>query len=472
LKGARARGAARKLLRRRLRTAVLAAVLALIILGAGGYFYFRSLTGRIGYGEGYDFPGGDLVTEEDVQGMEVGMEGVDASTLDGYLRQWAENGIQKLDDSGILNILLCGVDSDNGGAQGGRSDAMMLVSVNRRKRTVTLTSFFRDSYSFINLTRDPQRPRVLFDRVNSAYSLGGPATLMETLENNYKIRIDDYISVDFESFPRLINALGGVRVDVTAAEAAYINRTAPSMHGKFPSGRQVKLNGRQALVYTRIRKLDSDVNRAARQRKVITAILESAKEATPGQILNTITGCLDHVRTNLARERIDNLVRDALTQGWLKYELRQLHSPTAPDYDSSPTGFSTYITGRWLWIVDYPRDAQRLQREIYGVTNIQLDAHREDYLAGLFRQLGTPAAKPTTTRPPTAPQSTAPPAGESSAATLPQPSETSAITQTEETTAAQETQTTTEPTEPVTETQPETAQSTQAWTQPAPEGEP
>jgi LCP family protein required for cell wall assembly len=223
------------------------------------------------------------------------------------------------------------------------------------------------------------------DRVNSAYSLGGPATLMDTLAENYKIIIDHYISVDLVSFPKLINALGGVRVDVTEQEAAYINRTSPSMNGEFPAGKQVKLNGQQALVFTRIRKLDSDVNRSARQRRVITAILQSASDANPRQVLDALRQTLKHVVTGLSEDEIDRLSKDALTQGWFNYEVRQLHSPLIEE-TSSPTGFSTYIDGRWFWVVDYPREAQRLQNELYGVTNIELAQDgRDDYLAALFR---------------------------------------------------------------------------------------
>ena len=104
------------------------------------------------------------------------------------------------------------------------------------------------------------------------------------------------------------------------------------------------------------------------------------------------------MRTN---SPLEALAKDALAQGWLKYDIQQEHCPTVPGADNAPTGFSTYITGRWLWVVDYPRDAQRLQQAIYGTTNIRLDANREDYLAGLFRALKVPPVTTTTTAPAT-----------------------------------------------------------------------
>jgi len=140
-------------------------------------------------------------------------------------------------------------------------------------------------------------------------------------------------------------------------------------------------------VYSRIRKLDSDAMRAERQRKVIMAILDAARDASPRQILGAISACLRYVRTDFPKDRIDNIARDAIAQGWLNYQLVQHHSPTIELEEPHPTGFATHINGRFLWIVDYPRDAQRLQQNIYGLTNIELDEGRDDFLAALFRKL-------------------------------------------------------------------------------------
>lgn len=114
-------------------------------------------------------------------------------------------------------------------------------------KTITLVSFLRDCYTYMNINGSER-----CCKTNHSYFWGGPAALIETLENNYKIEIDHYISVDFKSFPKLIDSLGGVNVPIEPYEADYINRTTTKI-AKISSGDSVKLSGNQALVYSRIR---------------------------------------------------------------------------------------------------------------------------------------------------------------------------------------------------------------------------
>ena len=391
----RAMAVKRLLLGRRLRTTVLAAVLLLAVAVIFLYVSYRGLTSKIQHDDGYFYPA-KTAAQEEIAGLAADISNTNARELDTVLRQWAQNGIEPQRDRAVMNILLCGVDSESGEALGGRSDAIILATISRRDKTVTLTSIFRDSYTYIDLGGDPANPRVLMDRVNAAYSLGGPATLMDTLEANYKIVIDNYISVDFKTFPRLIDALDGVRVDVTREEADYINRTAPGMRRRFPAGKQVRLSGEQALAYTRVfagdaHGYDADATRAARQRQVLSAIIESAKDAAPGQLLDAMRQALLYVATDLSSDDIDRLSKDAILQGWLKYTLRELQAPLVHNEEatggSAETGVSAYIGGKWLWIVDYPRDARRLQLALYGTSAVSEEqAAREDYLSGLLRE--------------------------------------------------------------------------------------
>jgi LCP family protein required for cell wall assembly len=377
----------KKRMQKRLRTTLLALLLAVALLATGVFVYIYYQADKTKKDEGYHYvdEASTHPEEEEVTGLEVGHENVDASSLDEYLRLWSANGMKPLHDKNVVNVLFCGVDSTDGRALAGRSDAIMLISVNKKQKSITLTSFYRDSYTYIDLTKNTKNPRTIMDKVNSAYSLGGPATLVETLEANYKIKIDSYISVDFKTFPKLINSFGGVAVDVTAREASFINRTSPSMKGRFPSGAAVTLNGQQALVYSRIRHLDSDMERAARQRKVITALLAKARSASPGQIKNAMEQNLSLVVTNMSNWEISSMVASALSSGWLNYPIRQLNTPTVETEDA--TGFSTYLRTRFVWVVDYPRAAHDLQMELYGVSNIQLSgAGRDDYLHRLFQE--------------------------------------------------------------------------------------
>lgn len=175
-------------------------------------------------------------------------------------------------DDNVHNILLIGADADKGGSS--RSDSIIILSVNKNTGRITVCSILRDTHVDI--------PGESEAKINSAYSWGGANLLVQTIEQNFGIYIDDYASVDFEMFVELVDALGGIDVDVTEEEANYIN----NVHGygkeekpdEVPSGDDVHLDGYQALWYSRIRKLgNGDWDRTERQRKVIEAIVEEIK---------------------------------------------------------------------------------------------------------------------------------------------------------------------------------------------------
>lgn len=174
-------------------------------------------------------------------------------------------------DKNVRNVLLIGVDKEKGGSS--RSDSIMIASVNKTTGRITVCSILRDTHLDI--------PGECEAKVNSAYAWGGANLLVQTIEENFRIRIDDYATVNFEMFTALVDGLGGIEVEVTEDEADYINNR--HRYGKeqkpdhFESGESVHLNGYQALWYSRIRKLDSDFYRTARQRKVITSIMEKVK---------------------------------------------------------------------------------------------------------------------------------------------------------------------------------------------------
>ena len=174
-------------------------------------------------------------------------------------------------DKNVRNILLIGADKEKGGAS--RSDSIMIASINKSTGRITVCSILRDTHLDI--------PGECEAKVNSAYAWGGANLLVQTIEENFRIRIDDYATVNFEMFTALVDGLGGIEVEVSEDEADYINNR--HRYGKeqkpdhFESGENVHLNGYQALWYSRIRKLDSDFYRTERQRKVIASIMGKVK---------------------------------------------------------------------------------------------------------------------------------------------------------------------------------------------------
>jgi LCP family protein required for cell wall assembly len=184
----------------------------------------------------------------------------------------------------------------------------MIASVNKSTGIITVCSILRDTHLYIPGEREA--------KVNAAYAWGGANLLVQTIEQNFGIKIDDYATVNFEMFTALVDGLGGVDVEVTENEADYINNrhnykkeTKPD---HFESGESVHLNGYQALWYARIRKLDSDFMRTYRQRKVITAIAENVKkELLTGNIFGLISTAKDvapNIETSLSKSEFTSLI--------------------------------------------------------------------------------------------------------------------------------------------------------------------
>lgn len=352
-------------------------IVILTVLGGGlGYFYLYYFS-EGSYGDsGLDFndPFTEQVIEEEDHDWQA-MGDVDANSLNDYLYSWANNGGEKMYSKNVINVLLCGVDSETGKADSGRSDIMMLVSINKKTETITLVSLLRDSWTYMSLPKSNGSYYDHYFKLNSVYIYGGPTTLLNTIENNFKIEIDQFIAVDFKSFPKLIDALGGVTVEVQEYESKYIRRT--SSHKNFPSGVST-LNGSQALIYSRIRKCDadSDISRTRRQRSVIKGLLDSAKSATNGQLLNAFKQVSPFLRTGYSQSEVASLIAQAYSNGWMEYDLVEIVLP-GEDYVDR---VSTKIDGHWAWIADYAACAQKLQKALYGETNIILDPDRKSVL--------------------------------------------------------------------------------------------
>lgn len=357
-------------------TALLLAIL--ILLSAGGFMIYIYLATRSeGYGKSglaFNDVDDDYLSDEELNYKAMG--DVDEDTLNGYLKHWALNGGEKMHSKNVINVLLCGIDSEDGKAKEGRSDAMILVSVNKKRKTVTMVSFLRDSWSYMSLPNPDGTHYDYFFKMNAAYSYGGPATLIKTIENNFKIEIDEYISVDFVSFPKLIDAVGGVTVEVQDYEADFIRET--SSQTDFPYGK-AKLNGKQALIYSRIRHcdIDSDVSRTRRQRNVIKGLIASAKNATKGQLLNAFKQVSGYMSTGYSQSQVLRLIATAYSHNWMEFPMTELMLPNEDYVDR----LSTYVGSQSAFVVDYALCAQKLQKALYGESNIILSEDRRSALS-------------------------------------------------------------------------------------------
>jgi len=174
-------------------------------------------------------------------------------------------------------------------------------------------------------------------------------------------------------------------VDVEEREANYINRTAPSMNNGFPFGEGVKLTGKQALVYSRIRKLDSDVERTRRQQRVIESMIRSAKGASLRQLYNFLEELLPYVTTNYTKAQLMALVPSGI--GWVNFGMAKASFPMLEGEAANAVTGS--LRGMFLVIADYPLASHQLQMALYGESNINLenDSERDEYIQSLFQSL-------------------------------------------------------------------------------------
>lgn len=211
-------------------------------------------------------------------------------------------------NAGPFNVLLIGVDTEDE-EQAGRSDVMLLISLSPEKGGVRMLSFLRDLYVPI--------PGHGQTRLNAAYFYGGERLLRDTLENAFGVRIDRYAAVHFSLMAELVELAGGVEVDVSKKELAPLNEIIRHYNKRIgeavnrdvlaAAGKQ-RLNGKQALSYCRIRKIDSDFQRTGRQQAVLAALFEQVRALDALSLVKFTLQALGKVETDLTPQDIAGLL--------------------------------------------------------------------------------------------------------------------------------------------------------------------
>ena len=236
-----------------------------------------------------------------------------------------------MSNKNVINILLIGTDSRADDTRG-RSDSMILVSINKNTKKIIMTSFLRDMYVAI--------PGFDNTRLNHSYAYGGPPLLMQTLEQNFKVKIDKYVMVNFFSFVKVIDSIGGIDIDVTDEEVSYVNlylelvnslEGRPYGTGNLTTGGKTHMDGCQALAYSRIRYLGTDFGRSERQRKVLETVFEKAEGLSLSKLDDLLDVILPLTTTNIQESEIFNLLFHA--PSYLKYERVQCRVPQDGTYN-------------------------------------------------------------------------------------------------------------------------------------------
>ncbi|NLA73666.1 MAG: LCP family protein [Clostridiales bacterium] len=368
-------------------SSILAAIV--LIVGLGG-IYVKLKLGKLNTGDEDDPWTDDQIAEE-----------IDFSTIDADLnstgfkesiKEWATNGGEIMTSENVINILIIGYDSRSN-KFAGNTDTIMLLSLNKKTKTITLSSILRDTYVYY----ETDTGKSGHTKINALCSIGGTKLLMDTIGTHFKVKVDKYVAVNFASFEKIIDEIGGINVPVQKYEANYFNLS----HKEDPIttyGDSVHLNGYQALGFCRIRKCDADgdISRTRRQQSVIKAIINKASSATVSKLDNYVDVMLPYVTTNLKDQEIISMGTKALLMKWYSYDIQSIQIPT----EESRYGYSG---STWIWAVDFPLAAQALQSAIYGRTNIELTEGRKtiiDKLHGSSKGTGSSSAlaKPSTTQ--------------------------------------------------------------------------
>lgn len=249
-------------------------------------------------------------------------------------------------DKKVTQILLIGTDQQPGDKTG-RADAILLLSIDPSRKEIGLTSFLR--------TMAVQIPGKGWSMLSHAYSWGGAPLLRQTIIDNFRVQIDDYMVVDFAGFKQSVDQVGGVDISLTEAETRYFRQYYPHLTVKIGAN---KMNGETALAFSRIRSIDSEIIRTSRQRRVVEALIAKAKDLSFGQITDLAIDLFPMIHTNLSKSQMLTLMVDGYKAR--TYDTAQLILPIEGTYQSVVLDQIKMIQA------DLPANVTALQDFVFG----------------------------------------------------------------------------------------------------------
>lgn len=312
------------------------------------YFFIRHYYSKMNY-----------VADKDVKmttdaGEESGLSDNEEKELQEEVEKIAPD-VKLPDNKSVYNVLLVGVDRRDS-SWSGNSDSMILLSINEEKKQILMMSFMRDLYADI--------PGIGVRKLNAAHANGGGPLLVQTIEENYKVNIDGYASVDFSAMIKIVDIIGGVDITVSDAEAdvandyitemCKLNGVDASSH-LLRSGGDLHLDGYQAVGYARIRYVgNSDYQRTERQRAVLTQIIGKSKDMNLSQIQEAANAVLPNVTHNIKQSTVLSLITKAPALS--NYKIQTSRVP----YDSM------FTTKKEILVPDFAQTLPKIHEEIYG----------------------------------------------------------------------------------------------------------
>lgn len=258
-------------------------------------------------------------------------------------------------DPDWMNILLAGSDSRSSSGYS-RTDAMIILSINTSTGAIKMTSVMRDIWTPMH-GRAPQK-------INACTVFGGPTLAMRTLNEDFAMNIEDYVMINMQGVEKVIDLIGGVEIEITEKEyyalRSSTNATDSRLIDPPDSWGLVTLTGEQALAYSRIRSIDNDYERTARQRRVLTAIARHISDLSLADMTSLAVQCLEYVETDLDLGKIISLARVAMSADLSAIE--EFRLPVEGTYTSG------IMPENKLWVIqpDFEANAEALHSFIYG----------------------------------------------------------------------------------------------------------
>ncbi len=352
----------------RIRNGVLLTLLCLV--GFGFFFGFTkpgnlllmkmgvSLSGKIWTARTGNFEG-EVKASEDIDHLDDEDLASDAAEVDPNTIIWPSHPGGGRHEDGVYNILILGEEAIGSGSGRGRTDVIVIGTMNTNTKKLLLTSLMRDTLVQIPGYKD--------NKLNSAYEKGGLDLLYQTIALNFDIQLDGCVMVNFEDFEKIIDKLGGLELTLTSGEAKYLNSTnyisKPEYRNVY-AGTQ-HMNGNQVLGYARVRKRatitgnNNDYGRTDRHRIVLNAIFEKYKTKTKVELASTMFGLLSMITTDINSKNFELLLNNFIEMGTM--EISQLRIPADGTFTDN-----VEVRGMDVLIPDLQENVEILHNFIFG----------------------------------------------------------------------------------------------------------
>ena len=302
----------------------------------------------------------DLTSDSSLNGGDV-----DSSWADGgHTRVYVDPAHPiievKQKDKNVENILVFGVDSRGSNDYQCRSDAMMIVSINKKENTVKLVSLMRDTGVYIGDTKETQSSSL--DKLTHAYAYGGVGLMINTININFDLDIQRFVMLDFGSAADVIDLCGGVEIDVSPEEVKYANYAITEMNELvdnpaplLTSGGVQTLSGVQAIGWSRIRYLDSDFVRTSRQRTVAMALISKVSGMNYLSQMALVEDSTGMFETNMQTMDIARVGLNGIGG-----------ADNISEYRLPEDNLYTVQSNPWMMIVDMDQQVPKLHEFIWG----------------------------------------------------------------------------------------------------------